>query len=127
MELEQALSERELCPAVASAVSRSVAEAVGARCSFVDQKQSCAWRLMGILVVRSSILAFDSEIESNAVYGLSPSATSDSTSVLALAVPVERATYPAQEVVRDSAVQLVLADGVQVQNYSRTSWHAPAP
>ncbi len=82
---------------------------------------------MGILVVRSSILAFDSEIESNAVYGLSPSATSDSTSVLALAVPVERATYPAQEVVRDSAVQLVLADGVQVQNHSRTSWHAPAP
>ncbi len=74
-----------------------------------------------LLTHSNSILAFDSEIESNAVCGLEPSATSDSTPVWALAVPGEGAPYPVQEVARDSAVHLVAEDGVQVQRYSCTN------
>ena len=40
-----------------------------------------------VWLLAQSILAFDSEIESNAVCGLEPSATSDSTPLVALAVP----------------------------------------
>ncbi len=62
-----------------------------------------------VWLLAHSILAFDSEIESNAVCGLEPSATSDSTPLLALAVPALSAALAVPTIPAAVAVPALVA------------------